>query len=228
MSCKCDLLKWWNRPYAIACKLINKNDVVIDVGCMDGAGLHEIKTHLKTHDKNITTIGIDIWDIKNANDWNRLTETQLENLGGLDFLKNRDIERMESMDEFINKPVNMVNLDEIADVVLCFGFACYIQINKEMVSNYNRNESYHQMATFLRQDGKAIYQVFKEEKYFKIILVRILNKLGCSLPTNKRVMYVKVMTKQEAISHAENCITKHMRHDGNDCNHGIIVDTEIY
>ena len=61
-----------------------------------------------------------------------------------------------------------------------------------------------------------------------ITLRLILNKLGCCLPTHKHVMYVKIMTKQEAISHAENCITKHMRHYGNDCNHGIIVDTEIY
>ena len=222
MSCDCDLSKGWNRPYVVACKLINDNDTIIDVGCADGKGLHMIKTHLKTHGKDVITIGIDAWSIENEYDWSKLPDRILEKMGGLDFLKQQETGYIKTMDEFINKPVERVYLDEIADIVLCFGFP-------DIENKYDRKESYRRMAEFLKPNGKAIYEVYKVEKSATVIFRRILNILGWNIPihyTWKEASYVKRMTKQQAIDHAETCIICASQRDGDHCNHGIVLDVE--
>ena len=92
LSCKCKLSDRFNPPYATSCKVINNNDIVVDVGCGNCRGMYDIKKHLKTHDIKITAIGIDLFKPDDTNNWTHASKESIERRGGMDFLRKRDIE----------------------------------------------------------------------------------------------------------------------------------------
>ena len=74
----------------------------------------------------------------------------IDDFGGLDYMiKDAEINRS-SIDKFICRPVDMVNMTGVADVVLCFAFS----------PNYDvRKKSFIKMAEFLKPDGTALYDL---------------------------------------------------------------------
>ena len=96
MECNC--VNSWVRALQAcgeACRILtlkNKPCTVVDAGCGNMPKLYELKRHLKTHNIECHTIGIDIFP--------------------------SDIEA----DEFINKDIFDVKMKNIADVVICEAF----------------------------------------------------------------------------------------------------------
>ena len=93
MACDCEIWIKNEDGYHDALNLLvwkNKDCVLVDVGCSYNPNLHEIKRHLKKHNIECRTVGIDVLD--------------------------EDIE----VDIFLRKNIYEIkNMDNIADVVIC-------------------------------------------------------------------------------------------------------------
>ena len=216
MTCNCNLPETIREPYALTCKLIKDGDVVVDVGCNSGHYLLEMKNHLKTHNINITAIGIEERMPKNM--YEGFSQKGIDKICGLEYLLDRDRKIRNELDEIITSSVSHVHgIDNTADIVTCFGFS---------PREEDMRESFQRMCMFLKPDGKAIYDIHNNGKYMPFIATLLWRITRCGALFNQAELQRKIMTKQEAISHAEECIfndTSRYMIVGQNCKHGVIL-----
>lgn len=215
-KCDCKLTGIKREPYEMACRMIKDGDVVVDVGCNNGCYLLDMKKHLETHNINITVIGIEVCPPSRM--YEGFPQKGIDNMGGLEYLQDRDRKIRGALDGFINKPVAQVyDIDCTADIVTCFGFS-------PMASE--RIESFKRMCMFLKSDGKAIYDVQSSSRTWDYI-AHILHKFTrCGYFFRSTKMERKIMTKHKAIQHAEKCVLSDgdgFRYEGVGCEHGNVI-----
>ena len=175
-----------------------------------------MKKHLETHDTNITVIGIDACPPSKMYDG--FPQKGIDNMGGLEYLHDRDRKIVDALDGFINKPVAQIDdIDGTADIVTCFGFSPLAS---------ERIESFKRMCMFLKPNGKAIYDMQSASRTWDNIshIFYKLTRNGYLFRETK--MERKIMTKQEAIQHAEKCVSSAddgFKYEGVDCKHGVTL-----
>ena len=211
MTCDCkNFDERLSVSYMQSCKYITNGAFIIDVGCAMGRSVLELGDHLeKEHDIKTKITGIDVRTIQ---DMIECFPHGVDHLGGTEKFT-ADIKNVRKrLDRFILSPVNMVkDMDGTADFILCFGFSCEPEVRKE---------SFLRMVQFLKPDGKAIFDVMTPRSLdFLRRKLYILPFLAYS----SGKLYRKLMTKEEAIQHAELCISNDFKNDGKNCTHGTII-----
>ena len=178
-------------------KFINNGDMIVDVGCSNGIDILDVKHHLETHDINITAIGIETHHIDDAR--KRMSKKNFDRISGCKNLSDAARKKRQALDAFIHRPVAYADdIDGTADIVTCFGFSCMPKNNKE---------SYRKMCMFLKPDGKAVYSAHKSGKDVQGVAKYLWRAIGGGVLLGRDQYLCKMMTKQDAILHAKECVS---------------------
>lgn len=191
MVCSCDV---WIKNifgYNDALNLLiwkNKDCVLVDVGCSYNPHLHEIKRHLKKHNIECRTIGIDVLD--------------------------EDIE----VDIFLRKNIYEVNMDNVADVVVCN--AIFTMAHNE---DGLKRKRFFSDKTIFKQCVDNCANMLKNNG---VMVISLLHKDAVEKPdrNDKSPTGIKIMNKSDLFKHANECCNKYFE----GCKHGLSItyDTE--
>ena len=161
----------------------NKDCVLVDIGCGYNPNLHEIKRHLKKHDIECRTVGIDVLD--------------------------EDIE----VDLFLMKSIYEVNMDNIADVVICN--AIFTMAHSETGLKGKR---FFSDKTIFKQCVDNCANMLKNDG---VMIISLMHKHAVEKSDNndKYPLSIKIMNKSDVFKHASDCCNKFFE----DCDHGLSI-----
>lgn len=189
---------FFDDDYANLCDLLRDGDTVVDVGCYDGRYVNAVRDHLLEHGIRVRTIGIDACP----------TERLHDGPAGLAAAARAALDRF-----VLSRVEDIHDMDGVTDVVSCIRFP---------LTQAARREAYRRIAALLKPGGRALYYVHARTGHGRAAGPPVYgmsdNEAGITTTT-------RVLSKDEAAEHAEQCVTP--PNDGR-CNHGHLVDIVGY
>lgn len=230
MSCDCThktgMPESIRRGYAAACRMLKAGDTLIDGGCADGTKALTVRDHLRgAHHIDISVIGIDNRSTDEMHDWLRSPEYD----GPEDYDAETDaaVRSRAALDRFVLSDIHEADIPNgSADVVTCFYLGC---------GKDTERITHAKLAGFLKDGGTAVFSVSRPSSVADTLLgLKLLGWLTHSLKDRYRrvrralrTTEIRVMTKAEALKHAQACgapAGARKRFVCFRCTHGIMVD----